>query len=171
MLFFYIGCSNLETSHSADKLLETEDGRLSPQYPYWAMSDIVTTFPYQLEQVECDQWVQFALELPQREGWRSPWFQTARRFFLYGGAKEFNLDWNLLDRIVDFVTALEAVLSTEMDYLRRQLSMRGTRLLSENEPEETTRLIKKFYDLRSTIAHGSQISQRDKKIPNPNEFW
>ena len=142
----------------SSQAIRDHDGRVNPQYPYWAMADIVSTFPYTIEQAECAAFDAFAFEIPQYGSWQSTWFQTARRFFLSGGAKEFNLHWDLVDRIVDYATALEAVLSTEMDYLRRQLSMRGTRLLGHDGPNEDTRLIKRFYDLRSTIAHGSQRS-------------
>jgi hypothetical protein len=61
------------------------------------------------------------------------------------------------------MVALEAVLSTNKDYLRRQLSQRGSRLLNPAAPEECARLIKRFYDVRSTIAHGSKLSERDKE--------
>jgi hypothetical protein len=146
----------------SEQSIRTPDGTLNTQYPYWAMSDVNTTLRYSMDQRECASWDALALELPTREGWNSTWFQTARRFFLSGGAKEFNLHWDIVDRIVDYMVALEAVLSTDKDYLRRQLSQRGTRLLNPQVPDECARLIKKFYDVRSTIAHGSRLSERVK---------
>lgn len=142
--------------------IRSPDGTLNTQYPYWAISDVNTILQYRMEQSECASWDALALEMPQCEGWNSTWFQTARRFFLSGGAKEFNTYFDIVERIVDYMVALEAILSTDKDYLRRQLSERGTRLLNPPDREECARLIKKFYDVRSTIAHGSQLSERDK---------
>ncbi len=146
----------------SEQSIRSPDGTLNTQYPYWAISDVNTTLRYSMDQDDCASWDALALELPTCEGWNSTWFQTARRFFLSGGAKEFNLHWDIVDRIVDYMVALEAVLSTDKDYLRRQLSQRGSRLLNPAAPEECARLIKRFYDVRSTIAHGSKLSERDK---------
>jgi hypothetical protein len=66
------------------------------------------------------------------------------------------------------MVALEAVLSTNKDYLRRQLSERGSRILNLAAPEECARLIKRFYDVRSTIAHGSKLSDRNKNYITEN---
>lgn len=61
------------------------------------------------------------------------------------------------------MVALEAILSTDKDYLRRQLSERGTRILNPEDTEACSRLIRRFYDLRSTIAHGGQLSEPNKR--------
>lgn len=68
--------------------IRSSDGALNTQYPYWAISDINTTLRYRMEQNECASWDALALEMPNCEGWNSTWFQTARRFFLSGGAKD-----------------------------------------------------------------------------------
>lgn len=146
----------------SEQSIRDPDGTLNTQYPYWAISDINTTLRYRIEQHECPEWDALALELPAYDGWSATWFQTARRFFLSGGAKEFNLHWEIVDRIVDYMVALEAVLSTNKDYLRRQLSERGSRILNLAAREDCVRLIKRFYDVRSTIAHGSNLSDRNK---------
>lgn len=150
------------------------DGGLNFQYPYWAMSDIHTILPYRMEQDVCPKWDEFAAEIPTYEGWNSIWFKTARSFFLSGGAKEFNVYWDRLERIVDYMVALEATLSTETDYLRRRLSERAIKLLglTETNRDEKLRLLKKFYDFRSSIAHGSQVSEKNKDFikSNRDEF-
>jgi hypothetical protein len=150
--------------------LRLPDGELLTQFPYWAMSDTNTTLRYAIQQNECDEWDVLALELPGYPAWRSVWFKTARRFFLSGAAKEFNLHWATVDRIVDFMVALEAVLSTDNDYLRRQLAERsaGILKLGDAKKDAALSLMKKFYDLRSSIAHGSQLSDKQKTYIRKN---
>ena len=57
--------------------------------------------------MECGGWDVLGQELPNCDGWNSTWFQIARRFFLSGGAKEFNLHWDIVDRIVDYMVLLK----------------------------------------------------------------
>ena len=94
-----------------------QTGGLSSQYSHRVISDLAfTTFPYRLSQVECPKWGVFAHGLRRSPAWRSSWFAVARRNFLYGGAKEFNcyterqtgIEINEVDRIVDYMIALEA---------------------------------------------------------------
>lgn len=150
--------------------IEDADGRPYTQYPYWATSEIHSILSYKLEQAECPEFDEFSSELPAYESWESVWFKTARRFFLSGGAKEFNVNWDNVERIVDYMIALEATLSMDMDYLRRRISERGTLLLNlpDESADEVRRLLKKYYDFRSTIAHGSQISEKGKNYLRVN---
>ena len=104
--------------------------------------------------------------------WRSPWFMVARRYFLYGGAKEFNcyaekqcgIEINEVDRIVDYVIALEAALVPERDFVGRRLRERATCLVCKNpgESEATKKLLRGLDDARSTIAHGSPLSDEHR---------
>lgn len=154
--------------------LRLPDGQIGTQYPYWAMADINSTFPFTMEQNECRPWDDWAAEISLHDSWRSIWFRTSRRFFLSGGAKEFNLHWDLTDRIVDYMVVVEASLSTDNDYLSRQLVERTAAILRLIGPERdaASRLIKKFYSFRSTIAHGSQLSDAQKRYirQNTTEF-
>ena len=43
---------------------------------------------YYIESEECAKFDAFAKEIRSLKIITSPWFQTARRFFLYGGGKE-----------------------------------------------------------------------------------
>jgi hypothetical protein len=97
---------------------------------------------------------------------------VARRYFLYGGAKEFNcyaerqsgIEINEIDRIVDYMIALEAALVPEKDFVGRRLRERATCLLCKDpgDAEATKKLLRELYDVRSTIAHGSPLSDEKR---------
>ncbi|MCD6271680.1 MAG: hypothetical protein J7K30_02260 [Deltaproteobacteria bacterium] len=90
--------------------IEKPNGDLSSQVPYPAMVYTSTTNRYKIESEECTRFDSFASEILSLPNWSSVWFKTARRFFLYGGGKEYNPRHDLVDRIVDYITALEAIL-------------------------------------------------------------
>lgn len=142
------------------------NGGISAQYPQRAMVDIASVHPYRFQQADCDAWQIFASELKLLAAWQSAWFRTARRFFLYGGAKEFNPEFDEVDRVVDYVIALEASLVPERGYgIGRRLSQRATRLLGiqGDEAKTTSAVLSKFYGVRSSIVHGSAINKSDTK--------
>jgi len=89
---------------------------------------------------------------------------VARRFFLYGGAKEFSPRWDEVDRIVDYATALEAVLVPEGEFSRSRSGNRAARLCSDTPSEQQTiaNSVKRVYDIRSSIVHGSALSERER---------
>jgi hypothetical protein len=89
----------------------------------------------------------------------SRWFALAKRFFLAGGAKEFNPHIGELDRILDFVVALEAVLVFENEFVARLIRDRAVALLGlDGGPAENLRqLLKIFYGHRSKIAHRETV--------------
>jgi hypothetical protein len=142
------------------------DGTKTIQHPYRFINDlnshsVLTT---ELYQEECDGWRTFAEGLRKSGSWRAPWFLVARRFFLYGGAKEFSPRWDEVDRIVDYTTALEATLVPEMDFSRRRISRRAALLISDDPGEQAliTDLVKNIYDIRSTVVHGSVLSDEKR---------
>jgi hypothetical protein len=71
-----------------------------------------------------------------------------------------------VDRVVDYMIALESTLVPEHDFVGRRLRERAARLLHDDRGAEDKikDLIRKFYDIRSTIAHGSPLSGRQRKI-------
>jgi len=133
--------------------------------------------PYQISPEECTSWDHFASELKCKPAWHSPWFRVARRFFLYGGAKEFKCrkgpgEVNEADRIVDYMIALEATLAPEKDdFISRRLRERAVKLLGrQGEQADNTRdLLNGFYGLRSRIAHGSPLSDADRDFIEKNK--
>jgi hypothetical protein len=111
--------------------------------------------------------VEQLLQLVRHPAADSSWFSVAKRFFLYGGAKEFNPCVGELDRILDFSVALEAVLVFENDFVGRLLRNRAIRLL-EIEGDAAMglkRLLSEFYGYRSKLAHGEPL-----EIANPAGF-
>jgi hypothetical protein len=141
-------------------------GNTVVQFPYRVMNDVnsYSALRFDLRSDGCDSWQAFAKLIRESQSWRSDWFFVARRFFLYGGAKEFNPRWDDVDRIVDYVTALEAAIVPEMDFARRRISHRAAHLISTDPAERSTivALIKQLYDIRSSVVHGSKLSD-DKR--------
>lgn len=113
---------------------------------------------------ECRSWRAFAAGLRGSQSWKSDWFAAARRFFLSGGAKEFNPKWDDVDRIVDYATALESTLVPESDYNTRRVSRRAAALIAPDDPaqtDEVAKFIKRFYGIRSRLVHGSRLADED----------
>ncbi len=151
-------------------------GKSVVQLPYRAMNDLnsYAQLQFELGSHECAPWSSFATGLRASQSWQSEWFSTARRFFLYGGAKEFNPKWDDVDRIVDYATVLETTLVPEGDSAKRRMSRRAAALVSPNdaaEQETVTKIVKELYDIRSGIVHGSKLSttMREWLLKNYNQ--
>lgn len=149
--------------------IEISDDRLLSQLPYPVMVYTHTTNRYNIESDECSAFNNFASEILARPNWSSSWFKTARRFFLYGGGKEFNPRHDSVDRIVDYITALEALLVPEKDFVGRRLRERAAVLLEKhNNIADVKGVLKNFYAVRSTVVHGGDISPFKDDILNRN---
>ena len=93
--------------------IEGPNGRSVSQFPYRLISNACPAGSYyRMGPEECATWDTFASDLVRHRAWDSTWFGVARRFFLYGGAKEFNChkdpgtEINEVDRIVDYMIAI-----------------------------------------------------------------
>jgi hypothetical protein len=148
--------------------IEGPDGNLSCQLPYPVMVSTTTTLRYEINIEECSRFDAFASEIVSQENWSSSWFKIARRFFLYGGGKEYNPAHDKLDRIVDYMTVLESILVPESEFVGRRLRERAATLLKNTDfkPDTMKRLLRDLYDVRSTIVHGSKISFKHKDALN-----
>jgi hypothetical protein len=140
--------------------IEEQNGNLLRQLPYRIMSDIHNFHEYELNTAECCHFDKFYAEILPQKNWDSTWFQTARRFFLYGSSKEFNPTHNELDRIVDYIIAIESILVPEGDFIGRRLRERTASLL-DIQNKETIEIIRGFYNLRSKIVHGDSITSKN----------
>ena len=150
------------TRHS----IRDPSGELAIQFPQRMAADFATTSFFSFSQAECNFWEQFKSELTASQSWSSQWFATARRFFLYGGAKEFNPEWDEVDRVVDYMIALEATLVPERGFgIGQRLRNRAVSLLSfrDDAAKATNRVLGDFYQVRSTLVHGSPLGDRHKK--------
>jgi len=148
--------------------IEEPDGNLSCQLPYPVMVSTTTTVRYEIDTEECCGFDAFASEIVSQKNWSSSWFKITRRFFLYGGGKEYNPAHDQLDRIVDYMTVLESTLVPESDFVGSRLRERAATLIKDTEIElnATKRLLRDLYDVRSTIVHGSKIGSKHKDALN-----
>src|SRR5579871_196922 len=135
------------------------NGEILQQWPQRTMTEMYAPYShyYVLQQSECSSFDTFADSLCQAAGWNSDWFKTAQRFFLYGAAKEFEADFGIIDRVLDYMIAMEAALVPERDHVGRRLRERAMALL--HETADAKRVMKKFYDVRSDIAHGASVGE------------
>jgi hypothetical protein len=144
------------------------NGNTLVQFPYRAMNDLNSYSPlrFNIESKECQAWKAFANGIRESQSWSSDWFAAARRFFLCGGAKQFNPKWDDVDRIVDYATALESTLVPEKEYNTRRISRRAAALIAPDNPEEievVVRFMKRLYEIRSRIAHGSRLGDESRE--------
>jgi len=145
-------------------------GQPQGQSPYRAMNDLnsysLTHLQYEVDVEACKPWKEFADSVRKSQSWRSEWFSTARRFFLSGGAKQFNPEYDDVDRIVDYVFALEAALVWEGDFNARRMRNRGALIVPRASPEQREAiisLINRLYRVRSSVVHGSVLGDKDRK--------
>ena len=144
------------------------------QFPYRAMNDLnsYSRYRFKVGPEDCERWKAFAEPIRRSLSWKSDWFSTARRFFLSGGAKPFNPQWDDLDRITDYSTALESTLVPEKEFNTRRISRRAAALIGQDdrkELEDIGRFIKKLYEIRSRIVHGSTLSDERRKWVYDNQ--
>jgi hypothetical protein len=141
-------------------------GRRVVQFPYRAMNDLnsYSALRFELRSDEFGPWKTFANGIRGSQSWQAEWFAVSRRFFLNGGATEFNPQWDDADRIVDYATALEAALVPEMDFSKRRMSRRAAALVTCDPAEEGAVLgvVKRLYDIRSSIVHGTPMGERQR---------
>jgi hypothetical protein len=143
-------------------------GKTLVQLPYRAMNDLnsYSTLRFEAESGECESWEAFAAGIRESQSWGSDWFTAARRFFLSGGAKQFNPKWDDVDRIVDYATAIESTLVPEKDYNTRRIRRRAGALIAPDDRAETeviVELMKRFYEIRSRIVHGSRLGDDNRE--------
>lgn len=153
------------------------NGARQVQLPYRAMNDLnsYSSGHFEATPEECKAWTAFAEGIRQGQSWGSDWFAAARRFFLSGGARQWNPRWDDVDRILDYAAALEAALVPEGDFVKRRFSNRAARLIAPDDSdlqENVRALMGKFYDVRSRIAHGNELGEGNRKwlIENHEEI-
>jgi hypothetical protein len=141
----------------------------STLHPYRVISGIGgdSTRQFRLDMAELSKWETFAQTLSGSPSWTSAWFQVARRSFLKGSGDEFNANFpSEVDRVADYVAALEAALVPETDFVSRRLRERATSLLAlgGDTAGESRKLLSDIYAIRSTLVHGSPLSQEQMAL-------
>jgi hypothetical protein len=140
------------------------NGQKLNQFPNRVMNDVngYSRLHFQLGMDECNAWNDFAEQIRASLSWNSKWFAVAKRYFLYGGAKDFNPRWDAVDRIVDYATALEAALVPEGDFSKRRMTRRAALLVSQ-EPaiqDAVSKTVKELYNVRSSTVHGTPLDDQ-----------
>lgn len=119
---------------------------------------------YCLDMADIPKLNMFFAEVPTWQGWKSPWFNIAKHYFLWGGSKEFIPGCNN-ERILDYMIVLEAMLICEKHFVSRRLKERAAKMLND---KGILKLLNKFYDFRSRLAHGNNLSPKDIQYINTN---
>ena len=153
--------------------IEGNDGSLSCQQQYPAMVCTPSVHSYKIEAEECSVFDKFASDLLSQSNWSSSWFKIARRSFLYGGGKEYNPLHNQVDRIVDYMAALESILLPEKDLPKSCMRERAVELLKRTDLDfdDPRVLLSEFYNIRSKVVHGNSIIPfKDKVLKRNMDF-
>lgn len=140
--------------------IKTPEGDLLSQYQYpMAFSEYHSPYHYKMSENDVHTFNVFYGEAPKWPGWSSEWFKIARRYFLWGGSKEFHPGRDD-ERILDYMIALEASFVPEGDFVSRRLRERGAAILGGAEDEKSSfrKMLNEFYGIRSALAHGDALS-------------
>jgi hypothetical protein len=146
--------------------IKRPNGDCESQYPYpRAFSTYTSPFHYRMTEEEIPAFNAFYVEAAKWRGWDSEWFKIARRYFLWGGSKEFHPGRDN-ERILDHVMALEAAFVPERDFVSRRLNERMTALLGGTQGERSSfrKMMNEFYGIRSALAHGDTLSSKQIMI-------
>jgi hypothetical protein len=132
-----------------------------------------STRQFVLRVADVEAWELFASTLRSSPSWTATWFQVARRCFLCGSSNEFNPNFQSeVDRVADYIAALEAALVPETDFVSRRLRERTIHLLgSESDPSSLRKMLTDMYSIRSTLVHGSPLSQNQMSVLQDRAYW
>jgi len=148
------------------QVIRTPTGDLLSQYRYpMAFSGYHSPFHYKMSEDEIPIFNEFYRQAPKWPGWDSEWFKIARRYFLWGGSKEFHPGRDN-ERILDYMIALEASFVPEGDFVSRRLRERTGAILGGDERASFKKMINEFYGIRSALAHGDALSPEQTMILN-----
>jgi hypothetical protein len=148
------------------QVIKTPSGDLLSQYRYpMAFSSHRSPSHYKMSDDEIPVFDKFFGQAPRWSGWHSEWFKIARRYFLWGGSKEFHPGRDN-ERILDYMIALEASFVPEGDFVSRRLRERMATILGGSEDKKSSfrKMMNEFYGIRSSIAHGDALSPEQTVI-------
>jgi hypothetical protein len=146
--------------------IKQPQGNSLRQYEYpMVFSKFHSPHHYRMSEEEIPRFKAFYKEAPKWPGWGSEWFKIARRYFLWGGSKEFHPGRDN-ERILDYMIALEASFVPEGDFISRRLRERAVAILGGAEDEKASfrKMLNEFYGIRSALAHGNALSPEQTMI-------
>lgn len=144
--------------------------------PYRVISGLGgdSTRQFVFPKAEVARWETFATDLRSSPCWNSEWFKLARHFFLYGSSDEFNANFHTeVDRVINYVASLEAALVPEHDFISRRLRERAVKLLDlkTGPARDAKKLLNDLYAIRSTLVHGSLLSEDQMTLLRHRDLW
>jgi hypothetical protein len=113
-------------------------------------------FTYDFIQDEIENFNDFRNNKNIEVGFKNKYYQFPLDYLMSGCNKAFHYSIMHLERVVDYVVALESLflIDNKMNFLRRTISERISRFL---EDDDVRGIVKFMYDERSNIVHGNNI--------------
>lgn len=138
----------------SDLLIEDIEGNKSSFNPY--LSAKPSCFKYDFRQDEIETFSKFGTKIANKIGYKNQFYGFALNHFMSGVDKGFLYRMDKLEKIVDYVVALESLflIDNKPYFLGSTLAKRISRLLKDHIAKKT---VKFMYDVRSRIIHGDYI--------------
>lgn len=137
---------------------------LDSKEKYSSLYDFATSsiYKYKFEQNEILKFNDFRKSIIGKKGYNNIFYKFSLKHFISGGNKRFTYRIENLDRIVDYIIALEAIFLIEGNryFLGRTISRRIYNFLKKENADE---IVKYMYNERSRIVHGSYITLPENK--------
>jgi len=119
-------------------------------------------FKYDLGQDDIENFNNFRDKITNKVGYGNKFYEFSLNHFVSGINKSFFYRIENLERIVDYVVALESLflIDNKLYFLRRTMAERISRLLKD---DSVKKIVKYMYDERSNIVHGNSIDLAKNK--------
>ena len=146
-------------------LIEDMEGHNSWHNPYRVAR--ASFFKYNFGHDEIENFNNFRDTIANKVGYRNRFYKFSLNHFMSGVDKSFFYKIGNLERIVDYVVALESLflIDSQLYFLRYTITERISTLLKD---DSVRKIVKFMYDERSKIVHGSNIglleNKRQRKI-------
>ena len=131
---------------------------------YSNLYDFATSsvYKYKFEKNEIAKFNDFRKNITEKRGYNNRFYKLPLEYFISGGNKRFSYRIENLERIIDYIIALEALFLIDGNryFLRRTISKRISNFL---KIDNIDKIIKYMYDERSRIVHGNYIILSENK--------
>ena len=143
-----------------DLLIEDMEGHDSWHNPYSVARP--SFFKYSFGHDEIENFNNFRDIIANKVGYGNRFYKFSLNHFMSGVDKSFFYKIGNLERIVDYVVALESLflIDSQLYFLRHTITERISTLLKD---DSVRKIVKFMYDERSKIVHGSNIGLSENK--------